>query len=120
MSGECTVANPQFGNFRKCRLQSVHKLRAKLIVHLIARIRLFDVAGYVRIEQERVFHFVRIFAEAFDGNVNIKTDVLIDNAERDGVGSAETVVHHFFEVEIIDALVFPRVAAECETLTDAP
>ena len=77
-----------------------------------------EVAADIGVEQDRVGDGVAVYARAADGNVEVKTDVLVNYAERDGVRGTEEVLHHLFGVEIVNALILGRLAAVGEALAD--
>ena len=111
VAGKRAIADTHRGDFRKSRLKSIHQLCLELAVHAITGIGLLYVAGHVCVKQDRIGDAIGVLTETLNRDVNVKTDVLVDDAERYGVSCTKTVAHHFFDVKEIDALIFAGIAA---------
>ena len=61
---------------------------------------------------------IAVFAETADGDIHIQTHIGIHHTEGHRRGRPVLIPHQFFGVEIVNALIFGRFAAEGETLAD--
>ena len=61
---------------------------------------------------------IAVLAEAADAHVGVDRRALVDHAERNGRRRAVLVADELLGVEVVDALVLRRFAAEGETLAD--
>ena len=111
-------AELHIGELAESGLERADELGLELSVDHVAGVVARDVAAYVRVEQERVGDLVGIHAGAAEGNVEIEVDLGIDNAEGDGVRSAELIVDDLLQVEVIDPLILAGIAAVGEPLAD--
>ena len=106
------------GDACKCWLKSGDKLCFQLALDLLSVILLLEVSANIGIEEKRVCNAIRINAAAAHGYINIQTDILIYHAEWNRIRCAEFIVHQFFGIEIINALVFACVTAVGKTFAD--
>ena len=113
---ERAVADTHLGYAGKSGLKSRHKLGFKLAVNPVAGIGLFYVAAYVRIEEQGIYKPVGVFAVAAYRDIDIKADILVNDAERYGRGRAILVGDDFLCVEVVYALIPSGVAAHREAL----
>ena len=61
---------------------------------------------------------IAVLAEAADANIKVDGGALVDHAERNGRRRAVLVADELLRVEVVDALILGRFAAEGETLAD--
>ena len=93
-------------------MQSRQKFCFKLRVNFGAVISVFDVAANICIEKNRIDNFVAVGAETFNGNVYVKPDIIINDAEGNRSWRAVFIADNFFGVKVINALVASGIAAE--------
>ena len=115
VSGQRAVADPEVGDLRERGLQSCQELGAQLVLDLGPSVLIVHVRGDVLVEQDRVGQAIGILAEAADRDVDVETDVPVDDAVRNRAGRAVFVPDDILCVEIIDALVLGSHAAVGET-----
>ncbi len=118
MPGQRAVAKTHFADSSKCGLQRGQELALELTVELISSEIEFDIAAHVFIEQNRIDKLVGIFAVAANRDVDIETDIFVDNTEWDGGWRAVFVAEDLFRVKEVYALILCRVSAERETAAD--
>ena len=112
VTGKRTVTNTHCRNFCKSRLQCGHQFSFQLAINFTAGIISFHVTAHVSVKQNRVGYAIAVFTKATDGDVDIETYVIVNNTERHSTGSTILVAHNFFNVEVVNPLVFTRVAAK--------
>ena len=118
VAGERRVADAHFGDLGKRGLQRGQKLGLELAIEAVARVVLAHVAADVRVEQDRIADAIAVLAEAADGNVDVDARALVNNAERHRRRRAVLVADELLGVEVVDALILGRLAAEGEALAD--
>ena len=105
MAGQGAVADSLIGDSGESRLQSCQKLGAQLVIDLVACIIPVDIAADILVEQDRVCHLVGILTETPDRDVQIETDVFVDNTEGNRACGAVLVADDVLGIEIIDTLI---------------
>ena len=85
MGGDLVGTHTHLGELSKCRLQSAYELGLELAVDLLAGIILLNVTADVGVKQQGVGELVGIYAVAAYRGVEIEPDVVVDDAEGDGV-----------------------------------
>ena len=118
MTGKCAVADAHCGDLCECRLKRCHKLALEHAVDAVSCVFAVYIAADVGIEEHRVCDFIGIFAVAADRNIDIKADILIDDAERNRARCAVFVAEDFLCIEEINALITSGFTAHGETLAD--
>ena len=118
VAGQRGVADAHFADLRERGLERGEQLGLELAVEVRAVIVLAHVAADVRVEQERVGDMIAVLAEAADAHVDVDRRALIHDAERNGRRRAVLVADELLRVEVVNALVLRRFAAEGETLAD--
>ena len=118
MSDYLVGTESELGKSSESGLKRADELGFELTVDSVSCVCLFNVSANVCIEKKRVCDFVRINAGATNGNVDIKTDVSVNNPERNGVRSAELVINELLCIEIINSLILAGIAAVCKAFTD--
>ena len=118
MTGQRTIAKAHLADSSKCGLQRGHKFALELAIELISSVVEFDIAANVLIEQNRIDELIGILAIAANRNVDVETDILIDNTEGDWIRRAVLVAENFFRVKEINTLILCRVSAERKTAAD--
>ena len=113
MSRHFAIANAFGGNSRKGRLQGSEKFAAQLILQLINGIGIRNIAADVGIEEDGVLYLNAVFSKTPDTDINIDAGTGVDNAERDRIRCTVFETWKFFGIEIVDALILRRAAAEC-------
>ena len=106
------------GKLCKSRLQGADELGLQHIVKLASSVFAGNISANVRVEQKRVGDTVGVNTRAAEGYVNVKTDLGVNNTERNRIRSAEFVVQDFLGVEVVNSLILTGVAAVSETLAD--
>ena len=105
----------KFGKFAERGLKRADKFGLQLSVKFVASVFVRYVSANIRIEKQGIRYFIRINARAAHRNIHVKTYFGIDNSERNGIRRSELVVYYLFKVEIINSLVFARIAAVSKT-----
>ena len=105
-------------NARERWLERRQELGLELAVNLVARVDVRGVARDVRIEENRVRDAVAVLAEAADAHEEVQSRRLVRDLERDVARRAVLVARDFLRVDVVDALVLARVAAEREAAAD--
>ena len=100
------------------RLERAYKLGLELAVELIAGVLPLNIAADIGVEKQRICDLVRIHARAAHRYIDIKADLAVNDAERDGIGRAELIVDELFEVKVVNALILGGVAAVGKALAD--
>ena len=118
MAGQSGVADAHLGYLGKGGLEGGQQLRLHLPRYLLGSEILADVAADVGVEQHGVFQPDAVFTEAADADVYVDARALVHHPEGDGAGRAVLVAGQLLGVEIVDALVLWRLAAEGEALAD--
>ena len=118
MAGQRGIADAHFRNLRERGLKRGQQFGLELAVQPVTRVILAHVAADVRIEQDRGADAIAVFAEAADRDVDVDAGSLVDDAERHRGRRAVFVADQFLGVEIVDALILGRFAAEGEALAD--
>ena len=118
VAGQRGVADAHFADLRERGLERGEQLGLELAVEVRAVIVLAHIAADVRVEQERVGDMIAVLAEAADAHVDVDRRALIHDAERDGGRRAVLIADELLGVEVVNALVLGRFAAEGETLAD--
>ena len=100
------------------RLERAYKLGLELAVELIAGVLPLNIAADIGVEKQRICDLVRIHARAAHGHIDIKADLAVNDAERDGIGRAELIVDKLLEIKVIHTLILGGVAAVGKALAD--
>ena len=116
MPRQSRIADAHGADLGKGRLQSGHQLGLELAVNGVPCIRLRDVAAYIGIEQDGVYHPVAVLAKAADADVHVDAGSLVHHPEGDRAGGAVFVAHQLLGVEIIDPLVCGGLSPKGEPL----
>ena len=116
VAGQLGVADAVFTDLGEGGLEGGQQLRFQLAVQPVAGVSLAHVAAHVGVEQHGVADAVAVLAEAADAHIDVDTGALIHHPERDGGRRAVLVADQFLGVEIIDALILGRFAAEGEAV----
>ena len=112
MTGQLGIVDAQGRDPGESRLQSRQEFRLELAVETAPFVDILFIAGYVRVEQDRVDDAVTVFAEAAQAHEQCQAHRIIVGFERHLAGRAVLIADDFLEVDVIDALVLARVAAE--------
>ena len=110
------VAHARRRDLRKGRLQRRQELTLELAVQGVAGVGAVDIADNIRVKEHRVRDAVGIFAEAFDRDVHIQANVLVDHAKRHRARRAVFVADDLLRVHIIHPLIVRRLRAKGEAL----
>ena len=116
VAGQLGVADAIFADLGEGGLKGGQQLRFQLAVQPVAGVVLTDVAADIGVEQHGVADTVAVLAEAADAHIDVDTGALIHHPERDGGRCAVFVADQLLGVEIIDALILGRFAAEGEAV----
>ena len=118
VGGDGRVADAHVRDTGKRRLEGGEQLGLELTIDLASGVFLLHVAAQVGVEQDGVGDTIAVFAEAADGNIHVQSGVLIHHTEGHGRGGTVLVAHQLLGIEIVDALILGRLAAEGEALAD--
>ena len=112
------VSNAHIADLCEGGLQRGQQLGFQLAVNGSAVKIRFHIAADIGIEQQRVCHPIGILPKTADGDINVDPRPLVHDTEGDGRGRAVLVADQFLGVEVVDALILGRFAAEGEPLAD--
>ena len=116
MARQLGVTDAVLADFGESGLEGGQQLGLELAVQPVAGVFLADVAAHVGVEQHGVADVVAVFAEAADAHVNVDAGPLIHHPEGHRGRRAVLVADQLLGVEVVDALVLGRLAAEGEAV----
>ena len=82
MARNLGVTNAGSGQSCEGRAERCQKFCFQLAVNFTDFVALCDITADIGVEADRIAHSEAVFAEALDRDIDIKTDVLVDDAER--------------------------------------
>ena len=112
------VTDTGSGELCECRRECGEQLGLQLAFNFADRIYVCEVSADIGIEADRIGNLEAVFTEALYCDVDIKTDVAVNDTEGDRRRGAVLDARELLDVEVVDTLVFCRLAAECEPLAD--
>ena len=105
-------------NLSKCRLQRINEFCLKLWHNFIFLITICYITAKTCIKQKRICNFKRVNSITADLDIFIQINAFIYHTEPDRIRRSEFIICNFFCIHIIYALIFPRITAITESLSD--
>ena len=118
MSRNVAVTDAQIGNLCKSRLQCCQKLCFQHAVNIISGVVICNITADIGVEQKRIYDLVRIFSIAAKCDINIQSDIIINDTERNRIHRTIFIAEDFLCIDEVYTLILSRITTHGNTFAD--